>query len=823
MIVGSPTKLNLIPSGVMPVVYINQGDAGYDKEFLIYNGDSPYNVPAGVSATIRGTKADGYGVTEAAALTEGSNLVTVTITEQMVAAAGENLYELVFVDTDGLRVASINMGWAVKKDALGDSVISDSDLDYATTVMNQLQSVQAFKHQLDTNTDGLAAETAARIAADNTLQNNINLEATTRASQDGTLQAQINQLIAPTGTAPSAAEVQNARIGADGITYDTLGDAIRGQVGNLENALNEDISSIADIKRNYYNYTDALVNKFISGNVGSAYGIHDATNYFAYLMPVQTYKTYVLRRTAFPWYEIDADGIILAQHGNSTVVNYLSVKATKPNTKFIAFSWDSVQPVNYMVLDPGVSFDTFISYPDDNTFNADIISNSKVITEDALDLSKANIIIDGFNVKQNFFNPSSAVLDKFCSGTVGSGLRDASANGYAYNVVPVEYGKTYIFSRSDYARFEFDENMICVARVGNNSGLRDFEYTPSRADVAYVAVSWYYTVVAVNSYMVTLLETDRSTVIPYPYTVYSNIPYEEKAIHIGTDKEYTSIMDAFEAFKDDASPKTFYIDGGVYDIYQELGGAAYLATITASSTVRDVCVFVPLNSKVVGLGSVTLNYLPPASEIPLDNAVSLVSPLNISGNAEIENITIICKNCRYAIHDETGTNRLYDNTKKVYRKVRAIKQANDYVPVSSVIGGQSFGCGFGSANDYLFEDCIFKSPITAFSMHNNPTIKNSQGTSVIVRNCVIDTDATQSMRFGAVRSDYAMENVITIENTYIKSRVTVTREAYENNSDNTFNLTLLNCSNIEVNDEFETHGWNSDYDVKVYNPIPSVT
>ena len=257
MVIGSQIKVNLVPSGVMPVVYINQGDMGYDKEFLVYNGDSPYNVPSGVSATVRGTKADGYGVTEAATVTTGSNLVTVTITEQMVAAAGANLYELVFVDTNGLRVASINMVWAVKRDALGDSVISDSDLDYATTVMNTLQSVQAFKNQLDTNTDGLATETAARIAsdtalqnkidaektdritADNGLQTDINAEAAARSAKDNNLQAQINQLVAPSGAAPSAAEVQNARIGADGVTYSTLGDAIRTQVTDVNNAITE--------------------------------------------------------------------------------------------------------------------------------------------------------------------------------------------------------------------------------------------------------------------------------------------------------------------------------------------------------------------------------------------------------------------------------------------------------------------------------------------------------------------------------------------------------------------------------------------------------
>ena len=86
-------------------------------------------------------------------------------------------------------------------------------------------------------TEALAAEATARTAADATLQGNINAEASTRASADSNLQSQINQIIAPSGEAPSAAEVQNARIGADGVTYDTLGDAIREQVGDLKSVM----------------------------------------------------------------------------------------------------------------------------------------------------------------------------------------------------------------------------------------------------------------------------------------------------------------------------------------------------------------------------------------------------------------------------------------------------------------------------------------------------------------------------------------------------------------------------------------------------------
>lgn len=106
------------------------------------------------------------------------------------------------------------------------------------------------------NTNAIESERTARQNADNTLQGNINSEASTRASADSNLQSQINQIIAPSGEAPSAAEVQNARIGADNVTYPTLGDAIRTQNANLKNDINQmqyevSITSVTDSTPQY--------------------------------------------------------------------------------------------------------------------------------------------------------------------------------------------------------------------------------------------------------------------------------------------------------------------------------------------------------------------------------------------------------------------------------------------------------------------------------------------------------------------------------------------------------------------------------------------
>ena len=277
MIVGSPTILNLVPGGVMKCVHVNQVNKNIEIQFKIMNGAAPYNLPEGVTCTIRGTKGDAFGYAAEAAVTAGSNVITVTLTEQLTAVAGAgNIFELVFVGAaDDMKVSTENFILAVERQAMGeDTVISDSDLSYAEQVLDQLQSVGAVNAQVQQNKTNLAAEisraqaaeaaeAAARQAADNTLQSNINAEASTRATQDASLQSQINQLVAPSGSAPSAAEVENARVGADGTVYPTLGDAIRTQNIQLKSQISDEQDITDKTTDITYSFTD-----YVAGSDG---------------------------------------------------------------------------------------------------------------------------------------------------------------------------------------------------------------------------------------------------------------------------------------------------------------------------------------------------------------------------------------------------------------------------------------------------------------------------------------------------------------------------------------------------------------------------
>lgn len=109
--------------------------------------------------------------------------------------------------------------------------------DYAgSTLAGSAQSVKSAIDGLKTSATTDKTELNASI---NEVASDLATETSTRTSQDANLQAQINQIVAPSGTAPNPAEIENARIGADNVTYSTLGDAIRTQVTDLKNDLGE--------------------------------------------------------------------------------------------------------------------------------------------------------------------------------------------------------------------------------------------------------------------------------------------------------------------------------------------------------------------------------------------------------------------------------------------------------------------------------------------------------------------------------------------------------------------------------------------------------
>ena len=287
-ILNQAANLNLIPgTSAQVVVHLSQGNIGDTLTFYLYSGSEPFS-GTGVAVAANGVRKDGAGFTAPCVIV--GNVVTVTVTEGMTALPGYALAELVLTDGGGNSVGTANFALAIEEGTFPNGPSYDTDISVYQQILQYVQSYPAIDQaRIDAAVDVLNAtistERTARIAGDATLAQNIsetdvalqkmiaaeaearseedesilsmlNGEMATREAKDTELQSQIDQLVSPTGEAPSAAEVENARVGADGTTYPNLGTAIRTQVEDANEAIH---GGIAAFSEKDYNANLALV------------------------------------------------------------------------------------------------------------------------------------------------------------------------------------------------------------------------------------------------------------------------------------------------------------------------------------------------------------------------------------------------------------------------------------------------------------------------------------------------------------------------------------------------------------------------------------
>lgn len=303
----------MVPSGYPPVVYMSQYDVGRPIGFVVSASGSTPDFD-NYTVTLEGTRSDGVPVT--APVTTDGNICALETTATMTKNADRYPAQIVVTDGNGDRIASIPVTMMVVKAAMdedAEEIEEDRSLyqQYTGTVQSLIADIRT---QLNAETAArqaaVSAEASARQAADNTLQSNINSEASTRATQDASLQSQINQLVAPSGEAPSAAEVENARVGADGTTYPTLGDAIRTQVTDVKSALTD-----IYVLKQYAFFESGYITS--NGAIGSTVSLtrHADSSYESAVMACVPGDTFVVNlhaaNAARGWCFIDSNNVML--------------------------------------------------------------------------------------------------------------------------------------------------------------------------------------------------------------------------------------------------------------------------------------------------------------------------------------------------------------------------------------------------------------------------------------------------------------------------------------------------------------------------------
>ncbi len=140
-------RIDMRPGAVPLVIHLGQYDSDFSLVFELYSSAGDFTVESGTTAMIRGTKTDGHAYDADATIDISAKTVTVAGSEQMTAAKGRNVYELVL--KKGTKVLSTaNFILDVERAAM------DADTIASESVLKELNAIIA------------GAETATEAAAD---------------------------------------------------------------------------------------------------------------------------------------------------------------------------------------------------------------------------------------------------------------------------------------------------------------------------------------------------------------------------------------------------------------------------------------------------------------------------------------------------------------------------------------------------------------------------------------------------------------------------------------------------------------------------------
>ena len=277
----------------------------------------------------------------------------------------------------------------------------------------------------------------------------------------------------------------------------------------------------------------------------------------------------------------------------------------------------------------------------------------------------------------------------------------------------------------------------------------------------------------------------------------------ENIYYVGPTREYTSVTKLFMDLEDDATEKIIFLDEGTYDIFQEYRdlGVTTPPDDVESPDYFPYCVFLPANTRLIGLGDVRLEFSPEADEITYGESRTW-SPLNIIAPCYIENIEVYCKNGRYAIHDDSHNATNDQGSQHIYKNVRAIYELSDIDSQGRRLGfNNTIGNGIAQGAEHLFEDCLFEfrgsNSYSAFYTHESGSKNPENSPTLTFRRCSFlgGEGNTRTIRLQNLATiDIRVET--TIEDCYIEGGIYLT--IYKETSAQHFDVTVIRSGNPPV-------------------------
>lgn len=286
-------KLSLVAGRSVPlVINANQYDDGEIWRFTLLDETGQKYSPS--TGSIIGLKSDGHIIANAGTVSS-TGLVIIPETEQMTAAVGKNFYELL-IDDDTHGTANFIVFVEPRPGAGGTP--SDSDL-------------AVFQEAID------AAATIGDV---------VDL-----VDDVAVLEARMDEFTTLTdGSTTGDAELADIRVGADGTTYPNAGDAVRGQVSDLKNAITNSTSDLFD--NQYYFHTNKGAALPSDGNNHiDITSPATSSDWNSWAIPCTENDVFVVYAvggtTTYAYAFIDSTGLIIARSAGGATVNATEITA----------------------------------------------------------------------------------------------------------------------------------------------------------------------------------------------------------------------------------------------------------------------------------------------------------------------------------------------------------------------------------------------------------------------------------------------------------------------------------------------------------------
>lgn len=178
------TDLNIVPSGVRPVIHCSQYDNNISAiKFRLYKDNVAFPVPSWAAVIINGQKPDKTGFSYAASAISG-NIVTIDVTQQMTAIAGDVLCEL-RLRSNAQIIGTLNFILRVEPAPLNDeTIISETEIP----LIEQAVDIAANLAQYIQETRDNAAATRVSAAEASASATNASASAASAASDAASVQ-----------------------------------------------------------------------------------------------------------------------------------------------------------------------------------------------------------------------------------------------------------------------------------------------------------------------------------------------------------------------------------------------------------------------------------------------------------------------------------------------------------------------------------------------------------------------------------------------------------------------------------------------------------